>query len=123
MVTSNAAVRRGSLVEPQVPVAKAWQNRLQDHQKHNKADYELCDLWDRSWQGTEPTPLSLGSVWASPVSPARGRLCVPKTSTALMRAQNRLKLMQRSHCYGLPFKSKSWLEAENAVLRQQLIVL
>jgi hypothetical protein len=59
MVTSNAAVRRGSLVEPQLPVGKVWQNRLQDHQKHNKADYELCDLWDRSWQaqavpGTEP---------------------------------------------------------------------
>jgi hypothetical protein len=57
-------------------------------------------------------------------------LCVPRTSSVLIGRKNRLR--QRTMivllCFALtvlvaPFKSKSRLEAENAALRHQLIVL
>ena len=55
-------------------------------------------------------------------------MCVPKTLCALMRWQNRLNWRNGLLCLFLAvvvarFKSKSWLEAENAALRQQLIIL
>jgi len=60
----------------------------------------------------------------------RRRLCVPKTSSALIWSQNRVTLatMVALLCFFLtlltsPFKPKSRLEAENAALRHQLAVL
>ena len=57
-------------------------------------------------------------------------LCVPKTSSLLITLANRLTLtaMIAPLCFFLtlfasPFKSKSRLEAENAALRHQVIVL
>src|SRR5438445_365601 len=57
-------------------------------------------------------------------------LCVPKTSSVLIASPNRLTstAMIALFCLFLtlsvsPFKSKSRLEAENAALRHQLIVL
>ena len=58
------------------------------------------------------------------------RLCVPKTLSALISRRNRLTSAHNVAllCFilavlALPFKSKSRLEAENAALRHQLIVL
>jgi hypothetical protein len=57
-------------------------------------------------------------------------LCVPKTSSDLIWWQNHLPsgvmvalLLFLLDLLGLPFKSKSRLAAENAALRQQVIVL
>jgi hypothetical protein len=59
------------------------------------------------------------------------KVCVPKTSSVLFSRPNRLTSAQDVRAVrllpgpllSLPFKSKSRLEAENAVLRRQLIVL
>jgi hypothetical protein len=60
----------------------------------------------------------------------RRPLCVPKSSSVLMRQANRLTstAMIALLCFLLsllvsPFKSKSRLEAENVALRRQLIIL
>ena len=57
-------------------------------------------------------------------------LCVPRTSSALISRKNHLTSTQHdcaavflNGCLAAPFKSNSRLEAENAVLRHQLIVL
>src|SRR5205823_3902051 len=64
------------------------------------------------------------------ISLYRRYLCVPKTSSVLIASPNRLTstAMIALFCLFLtlsvsPFKSKSRLEAENAALRHQLIVL
>src|SRR5438128_12572517 len=57
-------------------------------------------------------------------------LCVPKTSSVLNARPNRLNVSGDDRAalllltlFASPFKSKSRLEAENAALRHQLIVL
>ena len=57
-------------------------------------------------------------------------VCVPNTSSVLLGSQNRVTFLDhvcsvlvRRVFLALPFKSKSGLEAENAALRHQLIVL
>src|SRR5260370_14586962 len=63
-------------------------------------------------------------------SPSLSSLCVPKTSSLLSAWPNRLTSTAMIALFFLfltlsvsPFKSKSRLEAENAALRHQLIVL
>jgi hypothetical protein len=77
---------------------------------------------------TKPRAVSTRLLAAAKV--AQWQLCVLKTSSDLILRQNRLTsaamvalLLLLLNLFGLPFKSKSRLVAENAALRQQVIVL